>query len=75
MSRGMITSSPTRQHPPERSKYLIGSDAIAQFLGITPRRARYWLDQGVIPATKARGIWIGHVEAIDDRFKPAQPAR
>ena len=60
---------------PSESGYLVGSEAIARFLGISSRRARYWLDEGVIPATKARGTWIGHRDTIDARFKPAEKSK
>lgn len=57
-----------------QSDYLIGSEAIARHLGISSRRARYWIDEGVIPAIKARGTWIARRDMIDARFS-GQKAR
>lgn len=54
---------------PYEPGYLIGSEAIARVLGISSRRARYWLEHGVIPATKAGKTWIAHTETIERRFK------
>jgi hypothetical protein len=51
--------------------YLIGSAAIGRELGLKERRARYWLQAGIIPAIKAGKTWMIHKADLDARFRIA----
>jgi hypothetical protein len=41
------------------SDLLWGARAIADEIGVSPRKAFYLLESGAIPAQKIRGLWVG----------------
>ena len=51
--------------------YLIGAAEIGRELGLKERRARYWLQQGIIPAIKAGKTWMIHRADLQARFRIA----
>jgi len=47
------------------SDYKHGAKAIAEYIGTSPRRAFYLLENGMIPATKLGATWVARASRID----------
>jgi len=48
---------------------LSGAKAIAAFLGVTPRRAVYLLESGLIPAGKEGRTWVASRQALREHYR------
>ena len=48
---------------------LWGAQAIADELGISRRKAFYYLESSTIPAKKIGGIWVGSRAALNEHFR------
>ena len=47
-----------------KSDYLHGARSIAEYLGVSPRRAFYLLENKMIPATKLGATWVARPSRI-----------
>ena len=53
------------QRPPLKEDRLRGVDAIADYIGETPRRTSYLLERGLIPAGKEGRSWVASKQALN----------
>jgi hypothetical protein len=53
---------------------LHGAEAIAGFLGIGERQARWQIDQGNIPVTRMGRLIVGSKKVLRERFIPGKAA-
>jgi len=49
-------------------------NSIAAYMGETPRRVHYMLDQGDLPAFKLRGRWYMRPSALHERVRQLEMA-
>ena len=47
---------------------LHGCGAIAEFIGVKPRRCFYMLERGVLPARKDGGIWVSAKSVLREHY-------
>jgi hypothetical protein len=63
---------PYEQLEPLSDDILVGAAAIAAFIGIDERSARYQIDQGNIPTTRMGRLILSTKSALRRRFTPEE---